>query len=579
MNRRAAAAGSFLCLTAGALLLLQITSGCLSRITIPISAEKIEPVEGSVFRAGGSNLKMHLENAHRRALVTENGIPLPKRELNSKHVKEGGPGTYSLGAKSIWFTTSDGSDPRTNGRKYEAQFPRVPPSGSFAVLLVLLATGVDLGCRALWRTSLWRLVRTYYLPNLRPTPLAGERSRQWSLDTLRAFAILLVLGCHMMPIAPKDAPFFSVACWTVKIGGWVGVDLFFVLSGYLVSGLLWSEWRRTGSIHAARFLIRRGFKIYPPFFTMLISTLLCIAALDLQHPAVTVEGVIGEFFFLQNYVGLVWTPTWSLAVEEHFYLLLTLLFVLLSQPGSSGGSTMGSRMRLFPRLFFVIAAGCLFLRCIRALFLGDAASQGNLFSTHTRIDSLMFGVLVQYCRVRWPDEFLRTARKGRWLWAAAGVASFASAFVFPVTLAPWRPAIWMTLLYLGGGCLILAAVALENHAWLEKLFRPLRMVGCDSYSIYLWHMPVVWWLATPAWWSLVPDHPFAAWWVCNLIYFTGSILVGILMSMLVERPLLRLRDDLFPSLSRSTLPAVDSLAPAHSGGVIRVSSPVDISGI
>src|SRR5215211_479046 len=97
-----------------------------------------------------------------------------------------------------------------------------------------------------------------------------------NLDVLRAVAVLLVLGRHVNVVAPMPADVpgpvaLAIRAW-VKVG-WTGVDLFFVLSGFLVSGLLFAEYRKNGELRIGRFLIRRGFKIYPPFWVLMAVTL------------------------------------------------------------------------------------------------------------------------------------------------------------------------------------------------------------------------------------------------------------------------------------------------------------------
>ncbi len=113
--------------------------------------------------------------------------------------------------------------------------------------------------------------------------------------------------------------------------GWIGVDLFFVLSGFLISGLLFSEWSSSGAISVGRFYFRRGFKIYPAFYFFLFTATWAYAAVQQgfwQHPISTLRN---EVFFLQDYLPHIWPHTWSLAVEEQFYLLLPLLLILIAR--------------------------------------------------------------------------------------------------------------------------------------------------------------------------------------------------------------------------------------------------------
>lgn len=139
--------------------------------------------------------------------------------------------------------------------------------------------------------------------------------RNKRLDVLRCIAILLVIGHH--------AQTFPV--WTRT--GWVGVDLFFVLSGFLISGLLYSEYKKRQNISVGRFFIRRGLKIYPAFYFFLAATL--AAQLLLYKGSVPLKPYLYEMLFIQNYHFAIWQHTWSLAVEEHFYIALALLLLAL----------------------------------------------------------------------------------------------------------------------------------------------------------------------------------------------------------------------------------------------------------
>src|SRR5262245_10762565 len=126
------------------------------------------------------------------------------------------------------------------------------------------------------------------------------------LDYLRGVAVLLVLGRHLEPL-PTDLGWRTglLAAW--HRCGWVGVDLFFVLSGFLVSGLIMAEQRSSGRARVGRFLLRRGFKIYPAFCTLLAFTALVAAAGGHVPPAYP---FLCEALYLQNYAGAVWQHTW-----------------------------------------------------------------------------------------------------------------------------------------------------------------------------------------------------------------------------------------------------------------------------
>lgn len=323
------------------------------------------------------------------------------------------------------------------------------------------------------------------------------------------------------------------------------MDLFFVLSGFLVSSLLFAEYERYGAIRPGRFLMRRGLKIYPAFYAMVCLTILYGIRTWWIVPG---KAVVAEALFVQNYFPRVWGHTWTLAVEEHFYLLLTGALFLLALRGRRRNLSGSAAFRPLVYAYFVIAAFCLIARVWTYWSATRAGRQGNFSATHLRIDELFFGVLLSYLWA-FNGEELRTRISRYRKPLALGVASFVSGFFF----LAWRPAITNTIgfvvLYLTFGCLLL--LMLLRPIQPSVLTALMRRVGVASYSIYLWHMP--WRVAVPhiTGWMRVPEN---AWPVPLFLYIAGSIAVGIVGAALIELPVLRIRDRLLPSRSGTSAP-------------------------
>jgi peptidoglycan/LPS O-acetylase OafA/YrhL len=147
--------------------------------------------------------------------------------------------------------------------------------------------------------------------------------RQWpGLDVLRAIAITLVLILHYPARLPE---FWDWLFYQIKLIGWAGVDLFFVLSGFLIAHLLLQEFSARGRVNVVRFWTRRAFKIYPSLYFLIALSV--SGALVLQTN-LTAGKTVAELLFVQNYLPHLWQHTWSLAVEEHFYIVIALLFVV-----------------------------------------------------------------------------------------------------------------------------------------------------------------------------------------------------------------------------------------------------------
>lgn len=357
--------------------------------------------------------------------------------------------------------------------------------------------------------------------------------RNLGLDLLRIVAVLLVCVRHMT--LPEGTPSFFLH-W--RQGGWIGVDLFFVLSGFLVSGLLFREYARKQSVDIKRFLIRRAFKIYPAFYVFLLFTVAVALATGAKIPG---ERLAGEIFFLQNYLGGLWAHTWSLAVEEHFYLGLALIFFVLGR-GAAGKSA--RRFASVPLLCLAVAVICLGWRVANAAFAPGFTVRGDLIPTHLRIDSLMFGVLLSYWH-HCGDLAQRLRRISAGVLLGGGALLLAPAFFASLEKDQWLSTYGFTLFYIGSGLLVLAAIRLETSRW--RLLNLLGILGASSYSIYLWHLAVEKYARAFAG-KIGGSIEFP---IYAALYLGGGLALGWIMGRLVEWPALRLRDALFPSQTKA----------------------------
>jgi peptidoglycan/LPS O-acetylase OafA/YrhL len=335
-----------------------------------------------------------------------------------------------------------------------------------------------------------------------------------SLDLLRVTAVVMVLLRHMTP--ESDSPWVRALC----AAGWAGVDLFFVLSGYLIAALLIAEVNSTGRLNLSRFYWRRGLKIYPSFLLLLAIYGPMEYFLGENF---TLLGFIGELTFTQNYVGHIFNHTWSLAVEEHFYLLISLLVYTLATCG---------RLNLLPWIAFAVLAACLASRCaIQGLF-----GRVDIYASHLRMDSLMAGVLVACCRQYRPD----LAARVRVRHCVYGMLALLPLFVWPPESGFFSTA-GFTLNYCAFAVVVLAAINSEQSIRSSRFARAAASVGTYSYTIYLWHMFAKRFLSAARKSGLVHG-----WWFELIAYSTLSIIVGYVAAMAIERPVLMIRDRLFP---------------------------------
>jgi peptidoglycan/LPS O-acetylase OafA/YrhL len=365
---------------------------------------------------------------------------------------------------------------------------------------------------------------------------AREPGRIFTLDVLRGIAIWMVLFRHM----PGDG--WAPAGRALKSVGWCGVDLFFVLSGYLISGLLYREFDRTGGIDVTRFWLRRGLKIWPSYFAIFGAAVILFVGHaawsgDAAQVRKSLANAAVNCAFIQNYMPeREWPHSWSLAVEEQFYLAFPLWL--------AGLLFARRRFDLVPA---AAAAAALTVLSARVSAACRGATWDVLYyRTHFRADGLMIGAAAGYL------AHYRTALYQRLigaplLLALAAPAALALPLALPLQTSPVVPTVGFTLLAVGFGGLVLLAGARPDFG--RGGPRPLRWVcrmlacsGVYSYTIYLVHAVV----------GSVHEYgidralgvPSA---LTPVLFLVASLAGGVLASHAVERPALRLRERWLPA--------------------------------
>jgi peptidoglycan/LPS O-acetylase OafA/YrhL len=351
--------------------------------------------------------------------------------------------------------------------------------------------------------------------------------RSIELDFIRGIAIIAVMGFHFHTVH-TGSTLIAVIEYPLKSFGKEGVNLFFTLSGFLVGGLLLKQYAKVGHIDARRFIIRRIFKIWPAYYVLILFHVFAG-----RHPTSTF--LLQNLTHMQNYLGTSITQTWSLAVEEHFYLFLPALLSVVVM--------LKLRANAIIATLLAICAIVLAARCV-VVAKGDL--DAAFFYTQYRIDSLLFGVILAAVYWMKPELYRRFAARKKTL--IAMVVALVAWLVLAIKDVPLDESIGYTVQALGFCALIVLTIEYSHKLRESWLFRAVAWIGVYSYGIYLWHS-----LALAPGDLLIRKFAalhvpaIAAWAPVLIAQFVIAIVIGYVTTRAVEFPFLRLRDAIFPA--------------------------------
>jgi len=300
-----------------------------------------------------------------------------------------------------------------------------------------------------------------------------------ALDGIRAIAVLLVMAFH-----PR-IPGFK--------GGFIGVDMFFVLSGFLITHLLMEERRRSGSIDLPGFYIRRFWRLTPPLLLMVVGYVIGLTIFFEKFSVTYIRDSLLALFYLSDYSKAFFskpgflTHTWSLSVEVHFYLLWPFALLAVLRPCRQW------QPALILFLLWVMAIAW------RWYCLAEGQRWGMVyFRFDTRISGLILGALLAYL------TSMRMPRFHPRVMDALGTLALG---VIAVSVMEWRFRDEGALEY-GTGIAELATVALllvalTPASWLNRLLStgPMTYIGRLSYGMYLWHYPAMYYMRKKLQWQ------------------------------------------------------------------------------
>lgn len=341
-------------------------------------------------------------------------------------------------------------------------------------------------------------------------------ARVQGLDLIRFFAISYVILLHaadtVTSINPVIFQFFKT--------GWVGVDLFFVLSGYLIGCQVFNGKEEAGFFHLRRFWAKRWWRTFPLYFVALFVYTFVKPLLGFPFQ----DSILKFFFFFQNFGRIYdFTQSWSLCIEEHFYIVFPILVFLLGFKKRQAWCWLGFvLLSLLLRLYVKETQG------IEPHAVGIDFS--IRFLTLFHLDGIACGVFLAQTRHTWKN-FSKLWRRCGGLLGTILVLYFS--YTTPYIL-PGYSVVWMfTLLAM---CFSLILVAFYDLKIPQLLYWPIQKIALWSYGIYLWNGLLIRLFYQFKLSGRIDDY------LVVLLFYLVSVVVAIPSYYLVEVPFLKWRD-------------------------------------